>query len=412
MILDRQMKLTAVLTAWLPCWRRRRLLADPVARAGRCAASPRPQFALGCRHRRRAAHRPGRCPGRRSRATSAGRPGRELPLHACGRTRARAKRGTRARRAKAPASRTPPLRDRNSRWRCAASADMPREEGEALGSASTTLGERFAFARRRPASPTPDDGKTYRPDGSYAAVVLGNWMLHAGYIDRWWGPGWEGSLIYGSNARPIPSITIERNYSDADQPSLAGVDRAVPLRGDDGPARGRARRRAERPALRNARDLEAALARRDRHFAQRPVVRRRSALRPRHVLGSPDRQRQRPVARGTAGQPDGWLRRALVAALGAGRDLCQAIGEDEADFLPSKYLGSRSASSSGAGSASDPGVRTSSTPIPPAASTRATPEFGCAYRNVIYSDGYQYYDRSIGHSIDGDSASSQPAACW
>jgi hypothetical protein len=31
------------------------------------------------------------------------------------------------------------------------------------------------------------------------------------------------------------------------------------------------------------------------------------------------------------------------------------------------------------------------------------PQFGCAYRNVVYSDGYQYRDRVIGHAIDGDS---------
>ena len=31
------------------------------------------------------------------------------------------------------------------------------------------------------------------------------------------------------------------------------------------------------------------------------------------------------------------------------------------------------------------------------------PEFGCAYRNAIYFDGYQYRDRSIGHALDGDS---------
>jgi hypothetical protein len=31
------------------------------------------------------------------------------------------------------------------------------------------------------------------------------------------------------------------------------------------------------------------------------------------------------------------------------------------------------------------------------------PEFGCAYRNVIYTDGYQYRGKSIGHALDGDS---------
>ena len=31
------------------------------------------------------------------------------------------------------------------------------------------------------------------------------------------------------------------------------------------------------------------------------------------------------------------------------------------------------------------------------------PQFGCAYRNQIYFDGYQYRRRSLGHAIDGDS---------
>ena len=98
--------------------------------------------------------------------------------------------------------------------------DTPREEGE-LSAGVQYTGERFAFRAQATAVADADDGKTYRPDGSYVAMVLGNWMLHAGYIDRWWGPGWEGSLILGSNARPIPSVTIERNYSDAiDHPWL------------------------------------------------------------------------------------------------------------------------------------------------------------------------------------------------
>jgi hypothetical protein len=91
--------------------------------------------------------------------------------------------------------------------------DVPRESGE-VSVAFSYLSEHFAFRGEATGVADPSDGKEIRPDGSYAAVVLGNWILHAGYIDRWWGPGWEGSLIYGSNQRPIPSITIERNYSD------------------------------------------------------------------------------------------------------------------------------------------------------------------------------------------------------
>ena len=44
---------------------------------------------------------------------------------------------------------------------------------------------------------------------------LGNWMLAAGAMDRWWGPGWDGSLILSSNARPIPSLSLQRSFAEA-----------------------------------------------------------------------------------------------------------------------------------------------------------------------------------------------------
>jgi hypothetical protein len=150
--------------------------------------------------------------------------------------------------------------------------DVPRESGEVAVSAQY-LGARFAFKGSVTGVADASDGKELRPDGSYVGVVLGNWMLHAGYIDRWWGPGWEGSLIYGSNARPIPSITIERNYSDPiDHPWLRWIGQWR-LAATMGTARGRPRRCAECPALRHARDLEAPSARRSRALAHGAVVR-------------------------------------------------------------------------------------------------------------------------------------------
>jgi hypothetical protein len=53
-----------------------------------------------------------------------------------------------------------------------------------------------------------------RPDGSYVGMTLGNWMLSAGYLDRWWGPGWEGSNVLGNNARPVPAFAFDRKYTD------------------------------------------------------------------------------------------------------------------------------------------------------------------------------------------------------
>ncbi|MBR9886063.1 MAG: capsule assembly Wzi family protein, partial [Oceanospirillales bacterium] len=50
----------------------------------------------------------------------------------------------------------------------------------------------------------PDDDKEFRLDGSYLAATASNWVLGAGAINRWWGPGWQSSLILSNNARPMP----------------------------------------------------------------------------------------------------------------------------------------------------------------------------------------------------------------
>jgi hypothetical protein len=52
-------------------------------------------------------------------------------------------------------------------------------------------------------------------DGSYFSTRLGNWSTTLGQVDRWWGPGWDGSLILSTNARPIPAISIERRIPEA-----------------------------------------------------------------------------------------------------------------------------------------------------------------------------------------------------
>ncbi len=51
-------------------------------------------------------------------------------------------------------------------------------------------------------------------DGSYIAACLGNWSASFGQQERWWGPGWDGSLILSTNARPIPAISIDRRIPE------------------------------------------------------------------------------------------------------------------------------------------------------------------------------------------------------
>jgi len=60
-----------------------------------------------------------------------------------------------------------------------------------------------------------NDGQDNTLDGSYLGVKLGNWVLTAGAIERWWGPGIDTSLILSNNARPLPAIAITRNSSTA-----------------------------------------------------------------------------------------------------------------------------------------------------------------------------------------------------
>ncbi|AOY87125.1 hypothetical protein BKP64_02415 [Marinobacter salinus] len=58
-----------------------------------------------------------------------------------------------------------------------------------------------------------DDDEELRLDGSYLAAAAGNWVFGAGAIDRWWGPGWQSSLILSNNARPLPALWLNRNNS-------------------------------------------------------------------------------------------------------------------------------------------------------------------------------------------------------
>ena len=96
--------------------------------------------------------------------------------------------------------------------------NTPREEAELAGSL-TWVGQRFAFSLNATyvsldlADSTADD-TDLRPDGSFVGVALGNWMLLAGFPDHWWGPGWDGSLILSTNARPIPQVMLGRNSAE------------------------------------------------------------------------------------------------------------------------------------------------------------------------------------------------------
>jgi len=87
--------------------------------------------------------------------------------------------------------------------------DTPREEG-GVSAKLSWLGNRFVVNLEATQVSNPFDGDEIRPDGTYVGAALGNWMVTAGWQERWWGPGRDGSLILSTNARPSPGIAIQR----------------------------------------------------------------------------------------------------------------------------------------------------------------------------------------------------------
>lgn len=86
---------------------------------------------------------------------------------------------------------------------------LAREEGE-LGAEVEYDSGRFSGGLVVTGVANPADGDELRLDGSHATVKFGNWLLSANALDRWWGPGHEGSLILSNNARPMPTLMVER----------------------------------------------------------------------------------------------------------------------------------------------------------------------------------------------------------
>jgi hypothetical protein len=86
---------------------------------------------------------------------------------------------------------------------------VAREDGE-LAAGLDWDSSRFSVGIEVTAVANPDDGDELRADGSHATVQLGNWLFSANELDRWWGPGHEGSLILSNNARPMPTLMVER----------------------------------------------------------------------------------------------------------------------------------------------------------------------------------------------------------
>ncbi|ABI57688.1 capsule assembly Wzi family protein [Alkalilimnicola ehrlichii MLHE-1] len=246
----------------------------------------------------------------------------------------------------------------------------------------------------------PADDKDFRADGSYLAAHLGNWIISAGAIDHYWGPGWSGSLILGNAARPSPGVAVQRAEPRAsDLPVLNWLgpwtlqvfanrlesDRVVP-----------------RPYFIGGR------------FAFQPVQRLEVGLSRTAIWDSPHTWRSfGNIAIGDTNSKG----RDTTADQMAGIDLrfsspdhrlpwaayLQYIGEDEAGGIPTKHIGLFGLETWGA--------------LPNDASYRVFLEytdttarfwssrkrFATAYESSSLPTSYRYRDRPMGYATDNDS---------
>jgi hypothetical protein len=284
-------------------------------------------------------------------------------------------------------------------------ADTPRESGE-IGAGLSWTGNLLSISLQGQAVTSPQDGKEYRADGSMIGVALGNYTIAASTTDRWWGPGWDGSLILSSNARPIPALTIDRNFTDAfDTKWLSWLG---PW--DVGVVFGRMENARTVPEaqffgfrfnFRPLASLEVGLSRTAQWCGEgRPcsLDTFKDLLLGRDNRGDGIDGNNEPGNQ-LAGLDFRWNTMALKMPFAV---YGQFIGEDEAGGFPSRYLGQLGAETAGLWK----GFWSYRLFGEFAATTCGFYEsgemFDCAYNHSIYQTGYRYRGRVVGHGGDND----------
>lgn len=285
-------------------------------------------------------------------------------------------------------------------------AGTPRESAE-IGAGFDWTGERVTIALNAQLVDSPADGEELRADGSLIGIALGNFALAASTLDRWWGPGWDGSLVLSSNARPIPAITIDRNLTDAFASPWLGWIGPWDLSVMMGQMEGErvvpdARFFGMRFNFRPLPSLEIGLTRTAQWCGDgRPCDFDTfiDLLAGRDNRGDDGIGMDDEPGNQLAGVDARWslARFRLPLALYG-----QFIGEDEAGGFPSRYLAQLGVE--GAGSW---GAHWSYRWFGEIADTscgfyESGDNFNCAYNHGIYRTGYRYRGRTIGHGMDND----------
>jgi hypothetical protein len=290
--------------------------------------------------------------------------------------------------------------------------DTPAREHAELAAGAGYEGERFSTGIVLRGVADPDDGQHARLDGSQLTAKLGNWLVSANVLDRWWGPAHDGSLILSSNARPMPTLMVERAAARPFESKLLhwlgpwrfslGVSQMEDDREDiDSPLF-----MAWRVEIMPLNDLEIGFSRTAQFCGEQLECNLRvfgNLLAGNDNVGIDATEENEPGNQ-MAGfdmrwnSPVGALPYAVYG---------QYIGEDESSYLPAKYLGQmgfevwHSYADGGMLQLFGEYANTTCSGL----SSRG-PYYNCAYRQGRFNvEGYRYRGRVIGHSTDADSES-------
>jgi hypothetical protein len=289
--------------------------------------------------------------------------------------------------------------------------EIGRETAEVAGRASWESG-RVAVSVRLRGAADPADDQRVRADGSHATVALGNWLLSAHTLDRWWGPGHEGSLILSNNARPMPTVMLER--AEARPFESRWLSWLGPWRFTFGISQMENERDdVESPLFMSWRvtvmpfkDVELGFSRTAQFCGKELVCDMDSFF---NMLAGNDNLGIDADPGSEPGNQMAGFDIRLNSPIGSLPYAIygQYIGEDESSYLPAKYLGQLGFEwwkAFGDGGIVQGFVEYANTTC--SALSSSGPYYDCAYNQGLFDvEGYRYRGRAIGHTTDSDAES-------
>jgi len=240
-------------------------------------------------------------------------------------------------------------------------------------------------------------------DGSYVAAGFDTWVIGAGAIDRWWGPSSNASLIMSNNARPIPAAMLRtRGEQTFESPWLSwlGAWQFVSFVGQ----------------------LESS-----RHIPEAKITGMRFTIRPIDGLelgasramqwGGKGRSQdlnaffksvtsQDENASGGSGNQLGGFDFRYGRALTGTTSIAlygQAIGEDEAGYMPSKFTSQFGLEGVVSFDQSGAYLKGFVEYLNTTAGSFNEAQYNTAYSHSVYQTGYRFRGRVLGASYDNDS---------